>query len=163
MSRWSTAARRGVGDVDWIFDPACLVDDDGQAYLYFGGGMPGSGDNARVIRLGEDMVSLADDSATTISAPDFFEAAFVHKRDGNPRRRLLFWFIESPPSLRLRSQHLARQRRDDQRAGHDHCDPEPARGCGLGLWGNNPGFQLGGQRWTGQYGIRHQGQIVAWR
>ncbi len=72
----------GVEDVDWVFDPACFVDTDGQAYLYFGGGMPNTGDNTRVIRLGADMVSLADASATTISAPDFFEASFVHKRDG---------------------------------------------------------------------------------
>ncbi|HXS17241.1 MAG TPA: family 43 glycosylhydrolase, partial [Polyangiaceae bacterium] len=28
----------GVGDVDWLFDPACFVDEDGQGYLYFGGG-----------------------------------------------------------------------------------------------------------------------------
>ncbi len=72
----------GVEDVDWIFDPRCFVDDDGQAYLYFGGGDIDTGDNARVIRLGEDMISLADESATTISAPDFFEAAFMHERDG---------------------------------------------------------------------------------
>ncbi|MFZ5895155.1 MAG: glycoside hydrolase family 43 protein [Myxococcota bacterium] len=72
----------GVEDVEWIFDPTCFVDDDGQAYLYFGGGMPGTGDNARVIRLGADMVSLADESATTIVAPDFFEASFLHKHAG---------------------------------------------------------------------------------
>ena len=72
----------GVEDVDWIFDPMCFVDDDGQAYLYFGGGMPDTGDNARVIRLGEDMVSLAGESATTIPAPDFFEASFLHKYEG---------------------------------------------------------------------------------
>jgi arabinoxylan arabinofuranohydrolase len=72
----------GVEDVDWVFDPSCFIDDDGQAYLYFGGGMPDTGDNARVIRLGEDMVSLADDVATTIPAPDFFEAPFMHKYDG---------------------------------------------------------------------------------
>jgi beta-xylosidase len=58
----------GAEDVDWVFDPRCFVDDDGQAYLYFGGGMPDTGDNARVIRLGEDMVSLADESATTSNA-----------------------------------------------------------------------------------------------
>jgi arabinoxylan arabinofuranohydrolase len=72
----------GVEDVEWVFDPMCFVDDDGQAYLYFGGGMQDTGDNARVIRLNEDMVSLADDAATTIVAPDFFEASFMHKRDG---------------------------------------------------------------------------------
>ena len=72
----------GVEDVDWIFDPTCFVDDDGQAYLYFGGGMPDTGDNLRVIRLNDDMISLKDEEATTIVAPDFFEAAFMHKRDG---------------------------------------------------------------------------------
>ncbi|XXX74381.1 glycoside hydrolase family 43 protein [Sorangium sp. So ce134] len=72
----------GVRDVDWIFDPTVFVDDDGQAYLYFGGGPSNTGDNTRVIRLNEDMISLKDASATTIQAPDFFEASFLHKRDG---------------------------------------------------------------------------------
>lgn len=76
-----TRSTPGVEDVDWIFDPGVFVDDDGQAYLYFGGGMPDTGDNARVIRLAEDMVSLADDEATTIEAPDFFEASYMHKRE----------------------------------------------------------------------------------
>lgn len=75
-------ATPGVSDVNWVFDPMCFVDDDGQAYLYFGGGMPDTGDNARVIRLGPDMISVADESATTIVAPDFFEASFMHKRNG---------------------------------------------------------------------------------
>ncbi|MBR4777654.1 MAG: family 43 glycosylhydrolase, partial [Lachnospiraceae bacterium] len=28
------------GNVEWLFDPAVLVDDDGKAYIYFGGGVP---------------------------------------------------------------------------------------------------------------------------
>lgn len=71
---------QGVSDVDWLFDPACYVDDDGQAYIYFGGGPTGSGDNARVMRLNDDMISLKDTRATTIAAPAFFEASFMHKR-----------------------------------------------------------------------------------
>lgn len=77
-----TRSTPGVSDVEWVFDPTCFVDDDGQAYLYFGGGMPDTGKNARVIRLGADMISLADNAATTIDAPDFFEASFMHKRHG---------------------------------------------------------------------------------
>jgi arabinoxylan arabinofuranohydrolase len=77
-----TNSTPGVSDVDWIFDPGCFVDDDGQAYLYFGGGPEDTGDNARVIRLNDDMVSLMDSSATTIPAPLFFEASFMHKREG---------------------------------------------------------------------------------
>lgn len=72
----------GVGDVDWIFDPSGFFDDDGQGYLYFGGGPEGTGDNARVIRLNADRVSLMDNSATTIVVPRFFEASFMFKREG---------------------------------------------------------------------------------
>jgi arabinoxylan arabinofuranohydrolase len=72
----------GAEDVDWIFDPMCFVDDDGEVYLYFGGGMPDTGDNARVIRLNSDMISLKDAEATVIAAPDYFEAPFMHERDG---------------------------------------------------------------------------------
>lgn len=68
-------------NVPWLFDPACFVDDDGQGYLYFGGGNDG-GQNARVIRLNDDMTSLKDASATTIPTTAFFEASFMHKREG---------------------------------------------------------------------------------
>jgi beta-xylosidase len=40
--------------VKWLFDPGVFIDDDDQAYLYFGGGGPG---NARVFRLNSDMIS----------------------------------------------------------------------------------------------------------
>jgi hypothetical protein len=65
-------------NVEWLFDPGVFVDDDGQAYLYFGGGGPG---NARVIKLNSDMISVSG-SAVTIDAPRFFEAAYMHKRNG---------------------------------------------------------------------------------
>lgn len=68
-------------NVPWLFDPACFVDDDGQGYLYFGGGDNG-GQNARVIRLNDDMISLKDSMATTIPTTAFFEASFMHKYDG---------------------------------------------------------------------------------
>lgn len=77
-----TPSTPGVNDVDWLFDPACLVDDDGQAYLYFGGGPEGTGDNGRVIRLNEDMISLKDNRATTLPIPALFEAIHVVKHEG---------------------------------------------------------------------------------
>lgn len=77
-----TGSTPGAEDVEWVFDPACFVDRDGQGYLYFGGGPRGSGDNARVIRLGADMITLADSAATRILAPAFFEASYVHERGG---------------------------------------------------------------------------------
>lgn len=65
-------------DVDWIFDPGVFIDDDGQAYLYFGGG--GNG-NARVIRLNRDMISTSG-PAITLDVPNFFEALSMNKRNG---------------------------------------------------------------------------------
>ena len=65
-------------NVDWLFDPGVFIDDDGQAYLYFGGGGEG---NARVIRLNNDMISVNGD-AVSIDVPRFFEALFMHKRNG---------------------------------------------------------------------------------
>lgn len=62
----------------WIFDPAALIDDDGQAYLYFGGGGVG---NDRVIKLNSDMVSVSG-SAQKMNIPGFFEASFIHKYNG---------------------------------------------------------------------------------
>ncbi len=69
-------------DVVWLFDPAVLVDDDGTGYLYFGGGNteqekvdPGT---ARVVRLGENMTSLASDPVR-INPPYLFENAGINK------------------------------------------------------------------------------------
>ncbi|MDG4832192.1 family 43 glycosylhydrolase [Solwaraspora sp. WMMD1047] len=81
----------GAEAVAWKFDPAPLVDSDGEAYLYFGGGpaatnMPpaerfNNPKNIRVIRLGDDMVST-EGTAEVVDAPVAFEAAQVFKRDG---------------------------------------------------------------------------------
>lgn len=62
----------------WLFDPGVFVDDDGQAYMYFGGN---GESNIRVIKLGNDMISTVG-SAMTMTAPRFFEAAYMHKYNG---------------------------------------------------------------------------------
>ncbi|WP_024831267.1 carbohydrate-binding protein [Ruminiclostridium josui] len=62
----------------WCFDPAAFIDDDGQAYLYFGGNGEG---NTRVIKLNNDMISV-NGSASKIVAPIFFEASLLHKYNG---------------------------------------------------------------------------------
>ena len=79
-----------ANNVVWLFDPAVLVDDDGEAYIYFGGGVPnGEADHpntARMAKLGDDMISLADDDgngqvdeAKMIDAPGIFEDSGIHK------------------------------------------------------------------------------------
>ncbi|HUG11882.1 MAG TPA: family 43 glycosylhydrolase [Opitutaceae bacterium] len=78
----------------WIFDPAVFIDDDGQAYLYFGGN---GESNVRIIRLNEDMISVSG-SAIALTVQYFFEAAWMHKRDG------LYYFSYStntPNGLRI--------------------------------------------------------------
>lgn len=72
-------------DVPWVFDPAVFIDDDGKAYLYFGGGVPtGKAANpgsARGVMLNDDMISLAHDPVL-IEVPYFFEASSMNKIDG---------------------------------------------------------------------------------
>ena len=72
-------------DVLWLFDPAVLLDDDGKAYLYFGGGVPegkvSDPGTARVVELGDDMISIAGDPVR-IDAPYLFEDSGIHKVGG---------------------------------------------------------------------------------
>ena len=78
----------GCKGVEWCFDPAVLVDDDGSAYIYFGGGVPGgegasesqrnNPKTARVAKLGEDMISI-DGKAKEIDAPCMFEDSGIFK------------------------------------------------------------------------------------
>ncbi len=71
----------GLKDCPNPFDPGVVIDDNGVGWLSFGAGkasggtdyMPGS---ARIVRLGEDMVSFASDFAV-IPAPYNFEASYL--------------------------------------------------------------------------------------
>jgi arabinoxylan arabinofuranohydrolase len=69
-------------NVPWLFDPAGFVDDDGKAYLYFGGGDTGTGSNLRGIELNENMTSVKGTAVTIPETRRSFEAAFVHKENG---------------------------------------------------------------------------------
>lgn len=76
------------GNVEWLFDPAVIVDDDGRAYIYFGGGVPFDREagkpkaahpmTGRCAELGDDMMSLKD-VPVTIDAPFLFEDSGIHK------------------------------------------------------------------------------------
>ena len=72
--------------VIWLFDPGVLVDEDGQAYLYFGGGTQDLPDmnntgQARRVKLGADMLSLAGEPETW-NVPYLFEACDMFKYNG---------------------------------------------------------------------------------
>ena len=80
----------GAQGVVWMFDPAVYIDDDGSAYMYFGGGIPAQSDgtslpedilhprSSRVIKLGDDMIST-EGEAVMIDAPGIFEDSGMHK------------------------------------------------------------------------------------
>lgn len=81
----------------WLFDPGVFLDDDGQAYLYFGG----NGDhNVRVVKLKRDMISL-DGEVMKLTAPNFFEAAWVHKRKG-----VYYFSYSTQPKAQLRIDYM---------------------------------------------------------
>ncbi len=74
-------------DVTWLFDPAVLMDDDGENYIYFGGGVPSDDKaanpgTARVARLGKDMISLDGDPRPIENVSYLFEDSGINKIDG---------------------------------------------------------------------------------
>jgi len=91
---------QGVAGVTWLFDPDVLVDDDGKAYIYFGGGIPGEDapdfaaqlaalntnhpmpGTIRVAELGNDMTSIVSGSVRPFPVPFSFEAAAIDKIGG---------------------------------------------------------------------------------
>ena len=75
-------ATPNCANVAWLFDPAVLVDDDGSAYLYFGGGVPQGREadpgTGRAVKLGDDMISL-DGDPVTLDIPYLFEDSGINK------------------------------------------------------------------------------------
>ena len=64
-----------VCDRDFI-DPAVFIDDDGQAYLFVGQ------NTVCAIKLNEDMISYDGQVHIVEGLEEFFEAVWVHKKDG---------------------------------------------------------------------------------
>lgn len=62
-------------DIDWDdIDPAAFIDDDGQAYLFWGNTKP------RYVKLKDNMIEM-DGPIHAIDLPNFTEALWVHKKD----------------------------------------------------------------------------------
>lgn len=85
MKQLISRSTPNCGDVTWLFDPAVLVDDDGKAYLYFGGGVPDGKDSdpgtARCVQLGDDMISIVG-TPQKINPPYLFEDSGINKVGG---------------------------------------------------------------------------------
>lgn len=65
-------------DVSYDIDPAVFIDDDGQAYLYWGNVIDDS--PMKMVRLNEDMISLSGEIETA-NVPYFTEAPYLHKKN----------------------------------------------------------------------------------
>lgn len=69
-------------EVTWLFDPAVLMDEDGSAYLYFGGGIPegkaADPGTARAVKLAGDMIHLEGDPVR-INPPWLFEDSGINR------------------------------------------------------------------------------------
>jgi Glycosyl hydrolases family 43 len=84
---------KGTGVQTNTIDPYPFIDDDGQAYLYFGNGKLGN-----VVRLKPDMVTL-DGPVQTIALKEHREGAVVFKRAG---KYYFMWSIDDARSPNYR-------------------------------------------------------------
>jgi hypothetical protein len=74
-------------DIAWDdIDPAVFIDDDGQAYLYWGNQV------LKYVKLKKNMIE-ADGPIQTVAVPHFTEAAYLHKHKGT---YYLSWSREFP-------------------------------------------------------------------
>ena len=67
---------KGEAGIRYMIDPNIFIDEDGQAYLYVGGGR-----QLGVVKLKEDMVTR-DGPLQRLEMPGFYEGVWVHKRKG---------------------------------------------------------------------------------
>jgi hypothetical protein len=65
------------GDQHAMIDPTVFVDDDGQAYFYYGGG-----GKCMAGKLKENMIELEDGLTPMTGLQDFHEGTWMHKRNG---------------------------------------------------------------------------------
>ena len=64
-----------------MIDAECFIDNDGQAYLYWGSGLNWVNGHCYAVKLKKDMVTF-DGEPKDISPPNYFEAPFMLKRNG---------------------------------------------------------------------------------
>lgn len=62
--------------LDLNIDPAVFIDDDGQAYMFWG-----SWGGCRMVKLKDNMIEI-DGDVQTVNTSNFFEAPWIHKRNG---------------------------------------------------------------------------------
>ena len=132
---------KNCGDVVWLFDPAVMVDDDGTGYLAFGGGVPSGKQaapgTARIVRLGEDMVSL-DGDPVRLDVPWLFEDSGINKIGGKYVYSDCSNWQTGGNSLRLTDGAIQYMTADDPLGPYTYQgELFPNEGRFFGLYGNN--------------------------
>ncbi len=128
-------------DVVWLFDPAVMVDDDGMGYLAFGGGVPDGKQAApgtgRIVKLGDDMISLAGDPVA-LDVPWLFEDSGLNKIGGKYVYSYCSnWQTDGNP-LRLTSGAIQYMTADDPMGPYTYQgELFPNEGRFFGMYGNN--------------------------
>lgn len=68
--------KRGEAGIRYCIDPCIFIDDDGQAYLFFGGGR-----KIGVVKLKAAMITR-DGPIQVLNMPGYYEGIWIHKHDG---------------------------------------------------------------------------------
>ena len=142
--RGSLLITRGVkncADVTWLFDPAVMVDEDGTGYLAFGGGVPDgkweAPGTARIVRLGEDMISLAGDPVR-LDVPWLFEDSGINKIGDNYFYTYCSNFQTKGNSLKLTDGAIQYMISDNPLGPYTYMgELFPNEGHFFGMYGNN--------------------------
>lgn len=153
-------------EVTWLFDPAVLMDDDGSAYIYVGGGVPSpdkaaNPGTARVCKLGDDMMSL-DGNPVPIENVDYlFEDSGINKIDGVYYYSYCSNFSMTPEATRelgFENGEIVCMKSDSPMGPFERCNPvlkNPEAFFGRG--GNNHHCMF---EFEGQYYIAYHSRIL---
>ena len=148
-SQSPTGPFEDVGQIEgvWGIDPAVFIDDDGQAYLYWGQLTWG-----KVARLKENMVEIEPDSVTpslTVEEHEFHEGSSVKKING----KYYFLFADThrhrdPVSGEGRPTCLGYAVSDHPMHGFVYGGVIIDNfGCDPGVWNNHGSMECFGGRW----------------
>ncbi len=153
-------------EVTWLFDPAVLMDEDGSAYIYFGGGVPSpdkasNPGTARVAKLGDDMMSLEGDPIAIENVDYLFEDSGINKIDGTYYYSYCSNFNVTPEAaseLGFESGEIVTMKSDSPMGPFERCNAvlkNPERFFGRG--GNNHHAMF---EFNGEYYITYHSRIL---
>ena len=136
-----TRSVKNCGDVTWLFDPAVMVDEDGTGYLAFGGGIPAGQQaapgTARIVRLGEDMISL-DGDPVRLDVPWLFEDSGINRIGDKYYYTYCSNFQTSGNALHLTDGAIQYMIADNPMGPYTYMgELFPNEGRFFGLYGNN--------------------------